>query len=750
MATSNAARHASGPNAVVVLYTVTLFVSATLLFWIQPLFGKMVLPLLGGAPAVWNTAMMFFQAALLAGYAYAHVTTRLLGARRQAALHGVIFLAALLVLPVTVAADLQPPTDRNPILWLIGLLSVSVGLPFFVLAATAPMLQRWFAHTDHPDAHNPYFLYAASNLGSILALMAFPVLAEPLLRLSEQNLLWAVVYGLLGILIVLCAAVMWRHALPRAGAGGGRAWSRPAARDDGDEVIGWRRRLHWVVLAFAPSSLLLGVTTYLTTDFAAVPLLWVIPLALYLLTYVIVFSRRPVVPHAAAVRLQPFILLPLVMVMLWGAVKPIPVVYSMHLVAFFFTALVCHGELAARRPSAAHLTEFYLWMSVGGLLGGVFNALVAPVVFESVIEYPLALALASGLRPFVARARRWSWWDLALPAVLGLALLGVIEATDGRPALLGTWGLVAVSVTVGTGLYSFRFSPLRFGLGVSAVLAVALTWAQGGKSTLVRERNFFGVVEVSHLVERGYHMLYHGTTVHGAQSLDPARRLIPLTYYFPTGPLGQAMTMLDPTLDGARIAATGLGAGSVACYARPGQSWTFYEIDPAIERVARDERYFTFLGDCAPEAEVILGDARLRLREAPDRHYRLMVLDAFSSDSVAVHLLTREALQLYLSKLQAGGVLIFHITNSYVRLAPVLGNLAADLGLAGLHRFDRTPTPAERQKFKYPSHWAVLARRPEDLRDLAADPRWRPLPRAPEAGAWTDDFSNIFSAMIVD
>lgn len=736
----------------VAIYTITLFVSATLLFWIQPLFTKMVLPLLGGSPAVWTTAMMFFQGALLAGYAYAHATTRLIGVRRQAVLHISLLLVALLVLPVTVGEDWWPPTETNPVLWLIGLLTISIGLPFFVIAATAPMLQKWFAHTRHPAAANPYFLYGASNLGSMLALLSYPVVVEPLLRLGQQSWAWSGTYALLALLILACAGVMWRNFVPEGaeaftGSAGGWASAAPGVLPSREVTLA--RRLRWVALSFAPSSLLLSVTTYLTTDIAAVPLLWVLPLAIYLSTFVIVFARKPPIKHRLAVAVQPFLLLPLVMAMVLGG-KGLPQLnFPLHLIAFFLTALVCHGELYASRPSPYHLTEFYLWLAVGGLLGGVFNVLIAPVIFDSIIEYPLAVALASGLRPYLDResAPRRDWRDLVLPIALGLLLFSAMQATGEKPEGLGFWALIAVFCVVGTGLYSFRNRPLRFGLGVGMMMAVGLTVGHGQGTTLVRERTFFGVIEVA-AMDSGYHVLYHGTTVHGAQSLHPARRREPLTYYTRTGPLGQAMAALADGLDGARIAVTGLGAGTIACYAQPHQQWTFYEIDPSVERIARDERYFTYLRDCMPEAEVVLGDARLRFKDAPDNHYRLVILDAFSSGAIPVHLLTREALELYLAKLEEDGVLVVNLSNRHLNLAPVLGSLVGSLGLVGRYQFERDLSAEENERLKRPSTWAVVARRAEDLRGLDEDERWLPLPEKPGTGMWTDDFSNVFQALM--
>lgn len=615
------------------LFALTIFTGSALIFVVQPMITKMVLPLLGGTPAVWNTAMMFFQAALLAGYAYAHWASRALGFRLHAAVHIGLMAAAMAMLPVAVGADARPPADANPVFWLIGLLAVAVGLPFTIIAANATLLQRWLARTDHAAAANPYFLYSASNLGSMLALLAYPSAIEPLMTLGLQSRTWMVAFVALAALTAGCAFVAARRAGPE----------RAAASEAALVPLAWAERGHWLLLSFAPSSLLLGLTTYLTTDIAAVPLLWVIPLALYLLTFVIVFARRPAIGHDRAVLLQPFFLLPLLIFMFWGGTAAVAVLYPLHLIVFFLTALVCHGELARRRPAPGHLTEFYLWLSVGGLLGGVFNALVAPVAFDAIIEYPLAIALAVALRPHFDRAAaRFGWSDVAAAVVLGAAVLGLtklfaalglplIEVPDGaedealevRLALL-----IFISCAVGIALYSFRARALRFGLGVGVVLFVGAFWFHDRGGTLLRERNFFGVVAVASPIA-GYNMLRHGTTVHGAQSLDPARRAEPLTYFSLGGPLGQAMTAWAPRLGVAAIAVTGLGVGSIACYRQPGQRWTFYEIDPAVERIARDARYFTYLAHCAPDAEVVLGDARLRVAEAADGGYAVMILDAF-------------------------------------------------------------------------------------------------------------------------
>ncbi|HEV8675654.1 MAG TPA: fused MFS/spermidine synthase [Methylomirabilota bacterium] len=728
------------------LYGATIFLSATLLFLVQPMFARMVLPLLGGAPAVWNTAMVFYQAVLLAGYAYAHLTTARLGVRRQVALHLGVLLLPLLVLPIAVPRGWTPPSHDNPIPWLLALMLVAVGLPFFVISTSTPLLQKWLTVTGHRAAVDPYFLYAASNLGSMLALLSYPVLVEPYLRLPDQSRLWAAGYLLLVALAIGCAACVWRApaAVPAplatapvgaAVADGNPSGSRPTAG----------RRLRWVLLAFVPSSLMLGVTTYLSTDIAAIPLLWVIPLAIYLLTFILVFARRPPIPHWLVVEALPIVMLPLVLVLASRATGPLALVLPVHPLALFVIGMVCHGELARDRPSTHHLTEFYLWMSVGGVLGGVFTALLAPVVFTTVLEYQLTLVLACLLvrRPEApAAGGRAAVLDIGLPLALGvgaIALIGLVQAGDPERAQAHIGLVFGLLVLVA---FAFARRPIRFGLAVGAIL-LAATFYRGEEGRLLyAERSFFGINRVTLDDSARYHLLMHGTTLHGMQSLDPARRLEPLAYFYATGPLGQVFRAFGGTPATQSVAVVGLGTGSIGCHGRAGESWTFYEIDPAVERIARDPRYFTFLRDCPPASRVVLGDARLSLAGAPAGQYGLIILDAYSSDAPPLHLITREALRLYLDKLAAGGILVFNISNRHMDFEPVLGNLARDAGLTALVQDEPLISEAEYERGKRPSEWVVMARRPSDFARLGGDARWRAA-RAVSGTVWTDNFTAL-------
>lgn len=728
------------------LYALTIFLGAGLLFLVQPLFARMALPLLGGAPAVWNTAMVFYQAVLLAGYGYAHVATRALGVRRQAALHLAVLLLPLTVLPVRIPPGWHPPADASPVPWLLALLAVAVGLPFFAASTTSPILQAWFAATGHGAARDPYFLYAASNLGSMLALLAYPAVVERALVLDAQSRLWSWGYGALVLLVGACAVALWRAAGAPAGAGAAMAAGPEPVEAATRPTVA--RRARWTLLAFVPSSLLLSVTTYLTTDIAAIPLLWVVPLAIYLLTFILVFGRRRLIPHRVWVELLPLALLPLVLVLVARANEPLAVILPTHLIAFFVAAMVCHGELAADRPHARHLTGFYLWLSLGGVLGGAFTALAAPLLFSGVAEYPLVLVLV----PLLATRPPGAWQgrlarvlDVALP--LGLAGLGlaVMRALDRGP-LDAEWLGPAVGLLT-LACLAFARRPLRFALGLGAVLLAGAVHPGQEGTLLHAERSFFGISRVTRDPTGQYHLLMHGTTLHGMQALAPARRREPLTYFHPSGPLGEFFAAADGPARPRAVAVVGLGAGSLACYGRPDERWTFYEIDPTVLRIAADPRFFTFLRDCPPAPVAVrLGDARLTLDRAPDGAYDVIILDAYSSDAPPMHLLTLEAVRLYLRKLAPGGRLLFNVSNRHLVLEPVLGAIGRAAGLAARTRDDPHVSDAERRLGKLESQWVVMARRDEDLGALRHHPRWT-VPRVPaDAEPWTDGFASLLSA----
>ena len=727
-------------TGVVALFTSTLFVSAFLLFLVQPMIAKMVLPLLGGSPMVWNTCMVFFQIALLGGYTYAHLASRWCSARAQVALHAALLVLPFTVLPFMVQRDVVPPAGA-PVAWLLVFLTVTIGGPFFVLSTTASTFQRWFSRTNHPSALDPYFLYAASNMGSFAALIAYPALVEPLLSLPNQGRLWTAGYAVFALLAAACAVVAWRGSEAANSAG---AETAERAEPAGDVVPSQKQRARWVALAFVPSSLLLAITTYVSTDIAAVPLLWVVPLGLYLLTFVAAFSARANRLRRPASVAFPLVLVPLALLMCTGIMLPSALMLVAHVVTFVTAAFICHAELADGRPSRTHLTEFYFWISLGGMLGGLFNAMAAPFLFKSVAEYPIVLVLACFMLP-VRETRAASagdrLFDIGVPLVVGgwaVAAAWLFEGSAGLPWLLPAFCVPAVMA------FSQRRRPLRFGLSMGALLLAGMVFVHAGQ-TLYAERTFFGVYRVQRDGSGKYLALAHGTTLHGMQAVSGKERMEPLTYYHRLGPFGQAFDAFSKVSRVERAAVIGLGVGTLAAYAEPAQRWTFYEIDPAVERIARDTRYFTFLQHCGDACRVVIGDARLSLAHSTDGQYDLLALDAFSSDAIPVHLLTSEALSLYLTRLNPHGKLLFHISNAHLELAPIVARLAEEHGLVAMAQVDlRRPDWPESRA---PSSWVAMARNKEDLGAIVADARWAPLRSSAGTPLWTDDFSNILSVV---
>jgi hypothetical protein len=729
--------HAKAPSGLIgLVFTLAVFLSAGLLFVVEPMFGKMVLPLLGGSPAVWTTCMLFFQGALLLGYLYAHLGPRWLGLRRHTVLHIGLLAICFLLLPISVAGTAGAFRIEHPNAWLLWVLTLSLGAPFVLLSSTGPLLQVWFSTSSHPEADSPYFLYAASNAGSLLALLSYPFLLEPMISLGGQARLWSLGFLVLLLLVVLSAA--YQRTAVVSGLNVGEPVG-PTAR------IGIRTMLRWTVLAFVPSSFFMALTTYMTTDIAAVPLLWIIPLVLYLLSFTMVFARRSLLPHAQLLRWQPVGLIALAVLDFWGPSASGPWLLPLHLIVFFVTALVCHGELAATKPPPSRLTDFYLCIAVGGVLGGIFNALVAPAVFDAVLEYPLTILLACAVRPRSSGqlASHRLRWDVAL-ITAACAVLVLTRLGDGsRPA---TAAALISSAIVAMVCLRLSRDPIRFTLAVGIVVIAAIVTGRARSGILLKERNFFGVREVREDTQKRIRALMHGTTSHGAQSTDPARRREPLSYYHRPGPFGDVFRAL-PQVAGRRVAVIGLGAGVLAAYAGSGEEWTFYEIDPDIARVARDTNYFTYLSDTPATVHVMLGDGRLSIAKAPNQYYDLIVLDAFSSDAIPTHLLTLEALSLYRSKLSETGVLALHLSNRYLDLEPVVGRLIQAAGVAGLIRANTGRTP-ELESTGDPSIWAAIASDSSSLGALQHDIRWRPLRIREGVALWTDDFSNIFSVFL--
>lgn len=738
-------RQAAAAGALVVpVFASAMFLSGFLLFMVEPMAARMVLPILGGVPMVWNGCVVFFQIVMLAGYGYAFGAARWLPLRRHVLLHAAILLTPAAVLPFAIGSAASSPPEGNPLGWLLLLLSATIGLPFFVLSTSASVFQHWLSRTDHRAARDPYFLYSASNLGCLLALASYPTVVEPLLTLRDQARLWTFGYAAFVVLAAACGLIAWSRVAAQAG---------PAAIADAGAAartrttVTWARRLRWTALALVPSSLMLAVTSYISTDIAAVPLLWIVPLALYLLTFALAFGKHSAAAAAIAARAVPLLVVPLALFMIARLRAPLTAIVLVHLAAFAAIALNCHSSLAKDRPEASSLTEFYFWISFGGMLGGLFNTLAAPLLFDGIVEYPLVVAFAcllftggGGLPKATRKAA-----DLVVPLAVGAITAGllVLLAAKGAPLSVQLAALALPALLT----FSQRRQAHRFGWSMAALMGASLAVGDAGERVLYATRTFFGVYRVSEDLQGRYHALAHGTTLHGLQALAPERRNEALTYFHRTGPFGQAWQALPRAATARNVAVVGLGVGTLATYARPAQQWTFFEIDPAIERIARTREYFSFMAACGDRCRVVIGDARISLNRVPEHSYDVLVLDAFSSDSIPMHLMTREAVVLYLSRLVPDGVLVMHISNRHLTLAPIVARLAASEGLTAVQQVDRSGD--KRPEGKSDSHWIVMARNAADLTPLAADVRWSPLTAPPSAPLWTDDFSNILSVLRV-
>ncbi|QGX98052.1 transporter [Roseovarius faecimaris] len=714
-------------SVVPILFVATIFLSASLLFFVQPMFARIVLPTIGGSPAVWTTAMLFFQTVLIAGYLYAHLLTRHVAPRAQLIIHLGVWASALLFLPLAIPEGWRfDPT--GPMAWQTLLLfAAGVGLPFFALSANAPLIQFWYGRSGGPSADDPYFLYGASNLGSLVALLGFPLVAEPLFGVSAITFGWAIGFVALGAFL-LASGVMARGPALRT-----FAFAKPARLQP-------RQLILWAYLAFIPSSLMLSVTSKISLDIGAVPLVWVIPLSLYLLTFVLTFTHRQIMPERLFKPLTALVLVGLLLIfagltgplMSWAKV-------AFLIGGFFVVALYAHRTLYLARPDASQLTAFYLTMSVGGALGGLFNSIIAPTLFAGLYEAGATVLMAGLMLVPLARVRastllRGAGFGLAA-ALPAYALTQLIPGTDptALTLVLVAGGFVALLLT--------RAQPAGAYVAMASVFAASAFVLPD--TALLRDRSFFG----THLVSetQGLRLYGNGTTIHGGQRIadDTAARPEPLYYYHPNGPMAQVMTSARGR-DAQRIGVVGLGVGSLACYAQPGQDWQFYEIDPMVEAIARDARYFRFMEACAGDAPVHLGDARIVLAAQEPQAYDILVIDAYSSDSVPVHLTTDEAIRLYMRHLAPDGILVFHISNRYYAIDRPLGRSADAQGLIG--RKQHYAGNVAQDPADWASIAATLTRSEAALGDLGTDPRWTPL-QNDGAPVWTDDHADLLSIL---
>lgn len=721
------------------VFAATIFLSAFLLFSVQPFFAKMVLPKLGGSPAVWSVAMVFFQTVLLLGYAWAHLITSRLPLKLAALAHLAVMAVAFVALPIAIPQGWSEPPVEGQALWLMGLFAVAVGLPFFAVSANGPLLQAWFARTGHPHAHDPYFLYGASNIGSFASLILYIVAIEPLLKVTQQSAAWTGGFALLALSIAACALI----------AVGGKAVEADTSKETRAEPVSWARKGRWVLLAALPSALLVAVTAHVSMDIAAAPFLWVLPLALFLLTFVIAFARRRIVQVSTlSGALPPFAAILLVSMVMSG-VLPVWLVLLCHLLFFFAAALMAHMLLVDERPEASGLTGFYFWMSFGGVLGGAFTTLVSPVVFDWVAEYPLLILAALLLRPQMwageAREVRIVIWSAALVAVTinnPLVAGHVVGLRSGFLALaVAGFALVAP-------LVRYRSEALHAGF---ALLAVGLLFVcNSGAGSLGQERSFFGVVRAFVTPDGRFNVMAHGTTEHGSMRVaERGSKPTPLAYYHESGGIARALFAAQgkTQADGMQVGIVGLGAGAMLCHRRQGERWFSYEIDRAVVDLAANPAIFSFVPVCGNGDPIVIGDARLTLAKEPDGKFDYLLIDAFSSDSIPVHLLTAEAMRLYRSKLAQGGIIAIHISNRYMELRSVVAALAAETRLVARAGVFSPPAHLANGERINRSEVVALAASEADFGAILEDPDWKPA-EAGSTAAWTDDYSNVIAAIL--
>jgi hypothetical protein len=739
-------------------FTATTFLSALLLFAIQPMFAKMALPVLGGSPSVWSVSVFFFQAALLVGYLYAHLLINKVPSHLTGMVHLAVCVAALICLPIGIATWVGEPPQGEPYLWQLGMFTASIGLPFMAVSANAPLLQAWFARSGHPDARDPYFMYAASNLGSLIALLGYPILLEPTFGLSELSHLWAYAY------VLLVLAIGSSFFLMRGAQAGGvpATVAAPAGEAAAAAVPTLTQRLSWIGLAFVPAALLTAFTVQTTTDVASAPLLWVIPLAFYLLTFVLVFRDRPLISREALLFLHLIALAVVLFALSQARNNSWQVTSATGLAVFFTTAMLAHRTLYEARPAPAYLTEFYLLMSLGGALGGMFTALVAPKLFSEIYEYPLLLALSMACRPgafnfpkdkeklkdelivlwFIAAAGLWAIRDLPSFAYNYLN----VSPQWGRASVV----VIPLAIVM---LMSVKHAPRQ--VLAALLMCLALVWLPSNVRQGDAQRSFFGVYRVQEAPDPTgtFRVLMHGTTLHGSQRFldedgQPVDDTVPTTYYYPGSPMGKTIAkrreLLAAKGEKGRYGIVGLGTGSSSCHKREGETWKFFEIDPTVIKISKDPKNFSFISKCQPDIDIAIGDARLTIAKEPDSSFDLFIIDAFSSDAIPVHMLTKEAVELFLKKLKPDGVVLLHTSNRYLDLNSVLGAIQKELpeGTAAISVTDRSATGGYGQSISSNVIFAKSAAALQAFRSLDG------VSDLEDHGmrAWTDDYSDIWGA----
>jgi len=723
---------------IVGLFAPTLFLSAFLLFCFEPMVGKMMLPFLGGASSVWITCLLFFQLMLLTGYGYAHLLERYLRLDRQIMVHAVLMVATFFFLPVQFAARPDAGASDHPSAWLLWQLIKTVGFPFCVVSTTAPLLQNWLSKTRASSGRDPYFLYAISNAGSLIALVAYPLLIEPRLGARTQSTWWLLGYALLALMVFVASAILWRSG------------SRESHVEDLEAAAAptWRQRLFWLAAALVPSALMLAVTNHILLNLASAPFLWIIPLAVYLVTFMVAFGRRIHISPKLMSRIAPIVLLllfPFVATTRGAEARYMWYIVAVHIVILLTGALLCHTALAARRPPTRHLTEFYFWIALGGAIGGAFTAILSPFIFRTVVEYPLLVAAIAFFRDDRDPETRINGSDLILPALLGFLVIGISElmkwaSVDITGDLTTTITLNAIIVLIA---YLFRHRSFRFGVTVAILIMTyrnVLPQFFGGTQFVYTARSFFGVKGVKFDLLTNSRRLLHGDTLHGLESLDPDLAGQPLSYYHETGPVGDVMRLMDER-PAQHFGVVGLGTGSMAGWTAPNRHITFFDIDPQVQEIAT--KYFTFLPHCRENCDVLIGDGRLLIEKAGDSTFDLLMLDAFNSDSIPAHLVSREALQMYLNKLKPDGLLMFHVSNRYMNVEGLISALVTHAGLEARVRYDEEQQIA----LKTRSHYIVAAKNENALGLLAHDENWFKVEKPEGIEPWTDDYTNMLEIL---
>ncbi|MET0709793.1 MAG: fused MFS/spermidine synthase, partial [Tardiphaga sp.] len=681
------------------------------------------------------------------GYAYAHYLMQLRNRMLPVAIHLALLVVALLTLPLSIAEGWGDPPTSGYAFWLLGLFAVSIGLPFFALAANNPLLQAWFVRTGHPQGPDPYFLYASSNIGSFLALLSYPVLLEPMFTLRTQNLIWTGGYGLLILLIAACGVLLLQS--PKHAA----ALNMPDS-DANAVAPSWWLRARWIFLAAVPSGLLIAVTAHISTDIASAPLLWVMPLSLYLLTWVLVFQSRPLLPHKLMLTAQPVAIAVVIVLLAIGGEQNLLLTLGGNLVCFFIIAMACHGELARARPAARYLTGYYVALSFGGMVGGLFAGLAAPFTFSWIAEYPILIALAVLCRPAgEERFPRWSraYWLLlavaaaALPAPLFTGGRMFTWFDDNRVNVIKAVGIVIMILAV---LGSIGRAKL-LAIVVLALVVIRAYPSDDGRVETVR--SFFGVHKIVVTSNNQYHVLMHGTTIHGAEKFlnddgtSVTGRPEPISYYYKDGGMGQAITAVRARKGGPlRVAVIGLGSGSLACASEPGEDWKFFEIDQSMVDTAKDPKYFTYISKCEPDMKPVIGDARLTFAKEPDGVYDMIIVDAYSSDAIPIHLATEEAMEIYKAKLAPQGTVVMHVSNRHLELASVVVGIA---DANDLKSWVFSEDSGRDNEYIFSTNVVVSAREPADVGSIATSDKWALTEPEENERVWTDDYSNVLGAV---